>query len=825
MYFTLRVHAALRLGYMSAVIRRARLPLALLALGAVCAVLVARLPPDLERSVVTRRHHGSDPLLSAALLRFDVESLLRRPARYFSPPFLYPDANPLRGTEPLLSEALLAVPFRLALGDEPAAVYTSTKLATLVLVALFTGLLLRELGVRTALCLLGGGLAVLVGTMPVFVDRLQAVSIQWLPLAGLFASRWLRRSRLADAALFASSIFLAVQASLYTTAMLLVPLPFVATALWGRRREMLERGWPLAAGVAAAAAASVATLWPYLHRRADVAAYSSPTYSAVKTWHPASLGDFAVSPPEYAGWPLGPAADWHGLFPGAAFVLLLAGCATLSAVRLMRPPASGEVSHGLAPARQRAFRASGVVLVVALLSLAAATAWSARRGAMAPILADVLLWTALGAWSLRLALWPATGGHAGPGTPLGLLASSAALAAFVLWLLSLGTPIRWQEGGVALLDGVFGPLSRLLSPVRELRELNRCLLPAGWLAVVGAVLSLEGGARARGGRASTALVTGFAALVLLVGLCERVSADTRKGTAPLVPQAYELLGRSTGRGGLLELPFDPWGRIDSVYRMLWQPSHGRPIVAGRTGIEPGWYVPAQQVFSSFPSQESLLLARAWAIDTVLDTRAGEAPEGGWPAGVVLRAERAAQAGRRTDATWRLFDLLPVSTAARGTQPSASIEEEPPPGPGEWRRPAAAWAGGEAPCNGDEVSAAAACDGRTETAAEIDGQGALELVVPAGASLGALEIDYGHGVFNRVPGALRVSGLERGAWRDLGAEPVATWLRARVAHQLLRQQQARVVIPLAASRSSRIRLSSPDAPWDAPEIRLRLIEGP
>ena len=35
------------------------------------------------------------------------------------------------------------------------------------------------------------------------------------------------------------------------------------------------------------------------------------------------------------------------------------------------------------------------------------------------------------------------------------------------------------------------------------------------------------------------------------------------------------------QGGLLELPFDPWGRINSVKRMLWQPAHGRPIVAGK----------------------------------------------------------------------------------------------------------------------------------------------------------------------------------------------------------------------------------------------------
>ena len=127
-------------------LRRAGPPALLFALGLVSAVLVARLPPDFERTVVTRHHHGSDPLLTAVLLRFDVASLLHHPSRYFQPPFLYPDPNPQRGTEPLIAEALLAVPFRLVLGDRPAAVFTWVRIVTLALVTLGTGLMLRELG-------------------------------------------------------------------------------------------------------------------------------------------------------------------------------------------------------------------------------------------------------------------------------------------------------------------------------------------------------------------------------------------------------------------------------------------------------------------------------------------------------------------------------------------------------------------------------------------------------------------------------------------------------------------------------------------------------
>ena len=257
-------------------LRRVVPPALLLALGLVSGVLVARLPPDLGATVVTRRHHGADPLLSAVLLRFGVDSLLRHPSRYFQPPILFPDPNPLRGTEPLVAEALLAVPFRLALGDRPAAVYTWVKILTLALLTLGTGLMLKELGVRLSLCLLGGGLTVLVSTTVVFADRLQAVSLQWLPLSILFAVRYWRSGRPIQAAAFALCVFLSVQASLYTTVMLLAVAPFLSPLVLVLRGEAnaRSRATGLALAAAAAAALCLLILRPYVTDRADVAAYA-----------------------------------------------------------------------------------------------------------------------------------------------------------------------------------------------------------------------------------------------------------------------------------------------------------------------------------------------------------------------------------------------------------------------------------------------------------------------------------------------------------------------------------------------------------------------
>ena len=647
-------------------LRRVVPPALLLALGLVSGVLVARLPPDLGATVVTRRHHGADPLLSAVLLRFGVDSLLHHPSRYFQPPILFPDPNPLRGTEPLVAEALLAVPFRLALGDRPAAVYTWVKILTLALLTLGTGLMLKELGVRLSLCLLGGGLTVLVSTTVVFADRLQAVSLQWLPLSILFAVRYWRSGRPIQAAAFALCVFLTVQASLYTTVMLLAVAPFLSPLVLVLRGEAnaRSRATGLALAAAAAAALCLLILRPYVTDRADVAAYSTAAYASEKSWNPASLTDPLTSPPEYGlpGWRLGPASSWDGIYPGTGFVLLVAGLAALCLADAARARKRPQDAEPLSPSH----RASGRLLAMLLAGLAGAVTLAALTGAGggARFAAGAFLWSALATWWVRLALWPkpATGE-----TGLGLAASAAGLAAFVFLLLGLGSPIGLHTYGNPVLEGIFGPLSSLLAPLREMRELKRFLLPAGWAAVVAATLALELRLRGR----PRALGPALAAVILLVALAERVQADTRKAFAPPPPEPYELLRLSDRSGGLLELPFDEWGRIASIHRMLWQPSHGRPIAAGRTGLDPAWYAPARQVWNEFPSEESLLLLRAWGIDTVLDARPGEEPS--WPEGVLLR-------GRRTDPAsqteWRLLDVLPGDDRDR-------LGPEPSPGAGAW----------------------------------------------------------------------------------------------------------------------------------------------
>ncbi len=761
------------------------LPLALVSVGA--ALAVARVPQDAETAVVTRRHHGADPLLSAVLLRFGSSSLLESPGRYFSPPILFPDRNPLRGTEPLVAEALLAVPFRVVLGDRPALVFTSVKIATLALLAFATGLLLRELGVRLGLCLLAAGLSVLAATTTVFVDRLQAVSLQWLPLALVCALRFWRGGRAFYAVAFGACLFLHVQASLYTAVMSIGVAPFLAPLL----RPLLaapgarQRLPVLAAAALGAAALCLFVLWPYAADRADVAAYSTAGYAAEKNWNPIFLGYALTSPPEYppARHRVAPRISWDGVYPGTAFVLFVACAAALSLL-----DRSWRAAADPSPATR-----SGVVLLFGLLLGVMGLSLSTGASALTRGVATAALWGSLALWCLRLLRWPASAEDALPR----LSASALSLASAVLLLLSLGSPVSLHYGSDPLFDGLFQPLSGVLVPLREMRELKRFLLPAGWAAISAAAIALELRLRRRPPAVSRVL----AALLLAIAFVERVDADTRRASLPGVPQPYALLARSQGKGGLLELPFDEWGRIASIHRMLWQPSHGRPIVAGKTGLDPAWYSPAFHVFNGFPSEESLWLLRAWGIDSVLDGRGGEEPH--WPRGVELRGKAEGPRGE-----WRLLDLTP---GGEGVERLA----EPEPGDGVWQAagPAAA---------GDAQARRLASDGSLDTALELNGPSGLVVTTPPGFVPVAVELDYGSGRFSRVPASLRVQGRDGGDWVELTDDPSGQQLRARAANQLLRTRSARLVVRLRPGPARELRLAGDAEVWDLPELRLRVV---
>jgi hypothetical protein len=166
---------------------------------------------------------------------------------------------------------------------------------------------------------------------------------------------------------------------------------------------------------------------------------------------------------------------------------------------------------------------------------------------------------------------------------------------------------------------------------------------------------------------------------------------------------------------------------------------GRPIVAGKGGLDPAWYNPAGEVFELFPSEESVLLLRAWGITSVLDARPDpgrQAPPPALPEGLVLRAEL-----ERPEGKARLFEVT------LGAAPGALAE--PATGAGRWLRPDTA---AVAPAH------RAAIDGSLDTAASFEGADGPVFVVPEGATASAVELDYGSERFSRVPRQLQVQTL-------------------------------------------------------------------
>ena len=783
---------------------------ALLSLAA--ALLVLAPPLDTDNPMTTRPFGSSDPFQSSVLLRFNVDALLHDPLSYYSPPFLYPDPNPMRGTEPLISESLLAVPLRIVLGDRPALVFTALRILTLVLLALLTTLLLRELGVRPSLALTGGLLSVLISTTVIFTDRVQNISFQWVILALFFATKVWKGGRWWHLVGFCCSCFLAVCASLYTTAMLLAAAPFLIPLLFSQRgRGTWIRCAKLALAGMAASLAFLAVLWPWLADRWDLDPFLAPVASATKMGMSTRLISAALSPPEFANaWlPFWPASTSNGYFPGVGPLLALLALGVLSLIVTCRSLRARGMRKNRPPVlRELIFRYTKFIIIIVggfLAAVAAAVILGQASRWFSGFPIDAALWILIISWCLRLAIWPNPWSDSE--SAMKIIASAAYLAALILFLLSLGSPAVVLRSGEALSQGILGPLSQVVLPLNHMRELWRCLMPTGWAVVFATALSLE--RRVRHLPKVIAPILAIAVLVLSFGGC--LGIELKRIIIPSPPDGYELLQRSRGQGGLLELPYPRWNQIYSIRRMYWQPSHGRPVVSGYTGFGPGWYRSARDCFNSFPSPESLFLIRAWNIDTVLIGEGcpglGPAiradPARGLPRGVVFR-------GRRGN--WMLFDIRPGRTQL----PHVS----PPDGELAWTAPL--HASEEDSSSGTFSLASDGSVSVADAAIVTDPQG-IGFRVPDGNKLRAVELDYGRGGLFIVPLRVRVMGLVRGRWRDLTVNPSGRFLRARAADLLMRRAPAKLIVHVRASEATGFRLAASNRRWHLPELRLCVEE--
>ena len=393
-------------------------------------------------------------------------------------------------------------------------------------------------------------------TTTIFVDRLQSLSIQWLPLGLYFASRYLKHGGRLRLAAFGACAFLTVQASLYTTVMIAAAVLFVWPLLLAappRARGPLARAGPGRGARRGGGAVPAGAVAVPAGSRGRGRLLEPRVRGARSRGARHSSREVAISPPEYGqlGWPLEPWASWDGAYPGAAFVLLLASLGLLT------------VAAGARHETRRAPDGGGGRLASAPRSVVLGVA--AGRARRRPGGERARLRPARGPGRTRscgprsppgacgCGLWPVRRGRsacARSRAPRGSRRS-------VLFLLSLGSPIAISVEHEPLLHGLFGPLSSLLPA-------------AARAARAEAVPAARGLGRRRGGDAvagaaparqrPAALARALAALVHRARPRSSAPAPTRAASqSPALPDYYATLSELRDERGPARAALRPVG--------------------------------------------------------------------------------------------------------------------------------------------------------------------------------------------------------------------------------------------------------------------------
>ncbi len=775
-------------------------------LSLTAALFVAPVTSDPDRTIFSRANNNADPIHFAAVVNHGVDKLLRDPLDYYSPPFNYPDPNSLRSITTFLSESILALPIRLIVGDRPLLIVEISRIITVILAALATVLMLRELGVGRSMALAGGMLGVLIATYGIYIDRIQTLSNQWLVLAVFFAVRICKgKSALWNSFGLAVSLILLVHASIYTSVMLVCIAPFLIPLLFTGRGE--QRFWKnismLALVTLIAGILTAAAMGPWLTDRWDMGAYSEKEFMETRRWHPALLGALAYSSPEVAGTmvPLMPPERFDGYYPGHALMLTSLFVLALPFISLLdrrsRTDRSSPQPSKKEPMGRLFKTARTATLVFGCLFLVVFGAWvfGVKLLQISGIAVDIIIWGLLLSWVVKLAAWPRPwrGGTA----TISFLGSAVLLAATVLFLLALGSPVHYFARGPEVACGIFGAVSWIFPPLGQLRALSRIIPLAGFFLALGLILKLGKGLRGRPvWMASTA-----SALIVVAAFAGWIGASFGEVEFPKLPEGYSLLAQSEGEGGLLELPLTEWNSHVAMFRMLWQREHGRPIVAGVNSLAPPWFGHAREVFNSFPSRESIWLLRRWNIDSVLARSSflkgrEAATTGGEPA----------HAGSRGG--MQLFDVKP-------TAGGMVFDDEELAGSLSWSMPVV-----EQP-----DIAAKLGDGVTfhRRSLQLKAGEVLEFSLESGQRLDAVMVDYGYALGARIPSSLKILADVDGEWRDVTKGRSGGYLRARAADLLLNRKPARLVVQVRPSRATKFRIRGYRDIWHLPELRVYVGE--
>ena len=198
-----------------------------------------------------------DPLLLIWIMEWVQRALLHSPTALFDAPMFHPFGDTLAYSDPLIPQALAALPFR-TLGLGPVSAYNLVYLGGIVAAGVLTTLLFYELTGDRVAALVGALVATFPSARLFHLAHLQMQVTLFWPLVLLLIHRTLRRPDVRVSGALALALATAPLASLYHGLFMALLLPPFSLVLWLSQRR--RSGVALAHLVGAALAASLLLL-------------------------------------------------------------------------------------------------------------------------------------------------------------------------------------------------------------------------------------------------------------------------------------------------------------------------------------------------------------------------------------------------------------------------------------------------------------------------------------------------------------------------------------------------------------------------------------
>jgi hypothetical protein len=273
------------------------------------------------------RFDNADANLNAWTITWVAHAAFRDPAHLFDANIFHPERNTLAYSEHLVLQGVMAAPL-LWLGASPLLAFNVILLAGLALTGWTTSLVLTRWTGSTAAGVLAGSLVAFNTHVFTRLAHLQAVHVEFLPVAFWALDRVLARGRLRDGFALAASFTAQALCSGYLLVLTAVGLVAAAAArpvAWLRPTRSAARTCGV---LALAALLSAIALWPFLVPYARLRATQGLVRSIEEVArYSASPADYltTVSRLHYGLWSwrlYEPGAD--ALFPGVLAILLAA---------------------------------------------------------------------------------------------------------------------------------------------------------------------------------------------------------------------------------------------------------------------------------------------------------------------------------------------------------------------------------------------------------------------------------------------------------------------------------------------------------------------